>query len=187
MIIADYVAIGVCALALLFGLIAGFGKGLKFFTGGIFGIIIAVVVAYFFGGVVMNWSFVADLMTKINEYFSSLGNTFGDIMIKIRIDMIAVYVALFIIAQIVRIIIVSILKSIFEINNGFVKFINKVFGVVLFAAVFAMLALIAFQIITWIGGSTVEDFRLALEGSFFKLDWVFDNNPLNAVFQSFGL
>ena len=42
MILADWIVLaGILGFALL-GMLFGFGKGLKFFTGGIFGIIIAV-------------------------------------------------------------------------------------------------------------------------------------------------
>lgn len=181
MVVADYVAIGLVAVFAVFGLIAGFGKSLKFFTSGIFGFIIGVVVAYFLGSYVMSWPFVTEIMTNIVDYFGERGNVFGDIMVTIHIEIIAVYVALFIVVQIVRIIIVAILKSFFEINNGFFKVINRLFGIVLLLAVLAMLALIAFQIVVWIGGGTADKFSEWLNGSIFKLDLVYENNPLRQL------
>ena len=46
MILADWIAIAVVAAFILIGALVGFGKGLKFFTGGIFGIIISILVCY---------------------------------------------------------------------------------------------------------------------------------------------
>ena len=46
----DIITIGVFVLAALVGFIGGFGKGLKLFTKGIFGIVISVFVTATFAG-----------------------------------------------------------------------------------------------------------------------------------------
>jgi hypothetical protein len=183
MLTADWITLGVAVVVAILGLILGFGKTLKIFTSGIFGVIISVVVCYFLYGIVINWAFTQDLMAKIVEGLQNANNGFCDFLIKIRMDIIAICVGMFIIVQIVRVIIVAIIKNISESNNGFVITVNKILGLVLMLAIAAMLALIAFQIISWVGGSTATDFAEKLQGSTFKLDEVFLNNPLNKMFN----
>lgn len=185
MILADWIAIGIVVLFAVLGLIAGFSGGLKFFTGGIFGVIISVVVCCFFYGFVVQWEFVNDLLTKLTDAVAAANNAFCDILIKIYIEKIVLFVVMFIIAQIVRIILVKILAGIAEINNPVFKAINKLLGLALMLAVAAMLGLIAFQIIYWIGGSTSTQVADALDGSFFKLDWLYENNPLRTMVDYF--
>ncbi len=181
MILADWIALGVVVAFALIGLIVGFGNVLKFFTSGIFGVIISLVVCYFLYGIVLNWDFVKDLMTALLNAVESADNWFCDFLVKIRIDIVAVCVAMFIVVQIVRIIIVSIIKNIVEINNPVVKVINKLFGMVLAVAILAMLGLIAFQVIAWIGGNTSARFADAIADSKFRLDYIFLHNPLNQI------
>ena len=64
MILADWIAIAVVAAFILIGALVGFGKGLKFFTGGIFGIIISILVCYLVGGLVLEIPFVHDILEK---------------------------------------------------------------------------------------------------------------------------
>ena len=177
MVAADWIAIaavaGICAL----GAFLGFGKGLKFVTDGIFGIIISVFICYCIGGIVLEFDFVQEILNKLTGALTDK-NGFCDFLLKIHIDIILYYIVLFIIVQLVRILIVLILKNIIESNNAVFKIINRVLGAILLLAVAALLVLLVFQIIHWIGGSTAAGFRLKLEGSFFKLDKLFESNPL---------
>ena len=68
MVLADWIAVGIVAGGLLLGALVGFGSGLKFFTKGIFGFIIAIVVCALVGTVFLEVGFIGDLMRK----FSSL-------------------------------------------------------------------------------------------------------------------
>ena len=148
MLLADWIMLGVIAVVIILGLVAGFSGGLKFFTGGIFGIIISVIVTYFLLGVVNSWGFVNDLMDKLN---GAMGLGEG---ISNAIDQIIISVVLFIVVQILRIIIVKILAELFEINNVFFKVINRVLGIAVMAAVAVIVGLLVFQIIYWVGGNT---------------------------------
>ena len=65
MIVADFIFIGVAAVVAFLGWLIGFGKTLKFFTSGIFGILISVFVCYCLGGIIMNIGFVSDLLAKL--------------------------------------------------------------------------------------------------------------------------
>lgn len=182
MLTADYIVLGLLAVFVLIGAVVGFGKGLKFFTSGIFGVIISVFVCYLIFGLVLNWGFVNDLLERFRNWLYEQGSV-GTFFADIYIDKVVLAIVLFIIIQIVRMIIVKILKSIFETENILFKVINKIFGAVFFAAVFVALLLFVFQIFTWIGGDTAANFLSNFEGSALLLDKLFLNNPLNSIFS----
>lgn len=181
----DWIALGIIVVAALIGLILGFGKCLKFFTSGIIGFVISLVVVYFFLGIVSSWPFVQDLMAKLHVTMESADNGFVDFLLKIGIEKIILAIALFIVVQLLRIIVVSLIKNIVEMDNVVMRTINKFFGMVFMLAIVIMLALIVFQIVAWVGGNSAETFRTKLTGAF-HLEWVFDNNPLNWLFKSIG-
>ncbi|MCI8369215.1 MAG: hypothetical protein HFJ81_06265 [Clostridia bacterium] len=183
MLLIDWIAVGVMGVSLLIGLLLGFGKLLKIFTGGIVGIIISIVVTYFCLGIVSSWGFVQDIMAKLIGAMQNANNGIVDFLIKIGIEKIILAVGLFIIIQVIRIILVSIIKSIVEIDNVVFKVINKFFGVIFMVGISCMVALIVFHIIQLIGGGTLESVRSGMEGSTFKIDWVFDHNPLQYIIQ----
>jgi hypothetical protein len=178
MVLADWIVIGILLLCLVIGAIAGFGKVLKFFTSGVFGIIISIVVCYFIYGLVYNLQITQDLLTKFIQVLTDADNTFCNILIKIHIEIVVLVIIMFALVQIVRILIVHLLQRFFEIDKPVFKVINKLFGAVLLFAIAIMLGLIVFQIISWIGGTTASDFALSLNGSLLRLDEVFANNPL---------
>ena len=179
LVLADWILIGVIAVVIILGLVAGFSGGLKFFTCGIFGIVISVVVTYFLLGVVNSWQFVIDLLARLNDAMG-IEETAAAV-----VEQIILAVILFIIVQILRAIIVRCLVGLFEINNGFMKFLNKLLGIIFMAAVVAALGLIVLQVIYWVGGETAETVREAFEGSLLRLDWVYDNNPLRTMVDYF--
>lgn len=185
MLTIDWIVLAVLAISAILGMFLGFGKLLKFFTGGIVGFIISIFAVYFFTGIVSGWGFVKELMEKLHGVLVEADNGFVDFLMDIGIEKIILYVALFIIAQIIRIIIVGIIKSIVEINNPVMKAINKFFGLVLMIAAVCCITLIVFQIVYAIGGETAENFRQQITGTF-RLEWVFDNNPLNSLFEKLG-
>lgn len=178
--IVDWIALGIVLLVALIGILLGFGKCLKIFTGGIIGIIISVVVTYFLIGIVGSWGFVQDLLAKFTQVLDANGSGFCMFLKNIGIESIVLAVALFLIVQLVRILIVNIVKGISEIDNMVISVFNKVLGLIFALAFFAMIALIIFQIIYLIGGDIANSFREYLTGAF-KLDWLFDNNPMNII------
>lgn len=176
----DFVVIGAVLLFIILGLLLGFGKILEIFTSGIFGIIISIVVCYFIFGMVMNIPFVQALLAKFVAKVSGSDNVFLKFLLKIRIDAIALGIVLFIIVQIVRMILVAILKGALEADTPVMKFINKTVGVIVNVAIAFALLLIVFQIIFMVQGDT-GDVYAAMKGSFFRLDKLYLNNPLNAM------
>lgn len=185
MVLADWIVLGGIVLFAALGIIAGFGGALKFFTSGIFGVVISVVVCYFLYGIVVNWQITQDLLQKFIGVLQNADNGFCNFLVKIHVETIVTVVVMFLIIQIVRIIIVQIIKHIAEINNGVIKAINKTLGLVIMLAVGVMLLLIVFQIVNWIGGATADNFAADLDGSLLKLDKVFERNPLNSMIEFF--
>ena len=177
MVIADGIAIGVLLFALLFGLILGFGKQLYFISGGIVGFLISSVISYFLYGAVLNIPFVSELLSKIIAKLAEQNNAFCSFLIKMRVDLVIYCIALFMIIQVIRMIVFMIIKDMFESDNVVIRVINKVFGVILSICLIAVLVLISFQIIYWVKG-TDAGLYAQLQGSFFKLDKLYLNNPL---------
>lgn len=182
MITADWIALGIVVVAAALGLLLGFGKCLKAFTGGIVGFIISLVVVYFLFGVVGNWQFVKDLLAKLHETMENANNGFLDFLMKIGIEKIILAVATFIVVQLARILLVSLIKRIVEIDNRVMRLINKFLGMVFMLAIVTMVTLLVFHFVSWIGGSTAQSLKDYLTGSVFRLDRVYGNNPLNWVF-----
>ena len=180
MIMADWIVIGLIALFCIFGMLFGFGKGLKFFTGGIIGLIISIFVCYALGGLIYNLGFVKNGLESMRTALADKDNGFCNFLLKIQIDIIVYYVALFIAVTILRIVIVRIIKSVVEIDNMVVIVLNKTLGVVFFVGVFFMLMLLVFWIISLIKGGVQPDFVL---GSKLKLDWLFENNPFTTIIK----
>lgn len=178
MILADYIAIGLVLLFGTIGTIVGFGKGLKFFTKGIIGILISVVVCYFLLGIVLNFGFVQKLTLRFVDYLGCKDNAFCKFLLTIRIEIIAVAVALFVLVQILRKLIVLLIAKVMETDNAIIKVINKTFGAVLSIAILIGLALIVMQITYFVIG---ERGSVWFEGSFFRLDVVYLNNPLTSI------
>ena len=182
MLTADIIAVVAFIVILLLGALAGFGRGLKFFTSGIFGIIISVIVCYFIFGLALDLSFVKQLCNNFNEWLNEKGSV-GSFFADIHLDYVVLAIILFVIVQIIRIIIVKVISGVFEINNPVFKVINRALGAVFFLLVALALVLIIFQIVAWIGGTTAKNFLDSLEDSLFGLDALYENNPLLSVFR----
>ena len=183
----DWIAIGVVLLAMAIGALLGFGKQLKIFTGGIVGFLISFVVTYFCLGVVSSWGFVQDLMAKLHETMVNANNGIVNFLIKIGIEKIILAVGLFIVVTVIRVIVVNIIKGVVEIDNTVFKVINRVLGVIFALAVTVMVALLVFHIIDLIGGGTEAGFVEKIKGSVFKLDWVYEHNPMQYIFKKIGI
>lgn len=181
MITADIIVLVAFILFVLIGALAGFGKGLKFFTSGIFGVIISIFVCYLIYGLVLDWDAVRGLLDRFNEWLTQQGDV-GQFFADIHTDRIVLAVVLFVVIQIIRIIIVKIIKGIVELDNVLFRIINKILGMAFFFAVALAILLVVFQIIAWIGGDTYANFLETLDGSIFRLDDLLINNPLNSVF-----
>lgn len=177
--IIDYIAIGGIILFGLAGVILGFGKGVKFFTGGIFGIIISVVVTYFLYGVI----FGSDLGQRLLTDFSNVLPT--TIRLNDWLPMLVAALGLFLVISLARIIIVKIVSSIVEINNPAMKAINRILGIFLFIGIFIAIALTVFQVSSWVYPELSSDvfYNNLVEGSVLKIDWVYTHNPMPKILE----
>ena len=169
MVLADWIAIGIVVVFIALGALIGFGSGLKFFTSGIFGIIIGVVVCALVGTVFLEVGFVRDLLDKLAACWENV-----DFLVKIRLDVVIYYIILFIVVQLLRIIIVMIIKHVTQSKNVIIRIINRTLGAVLFLALGVLLAFLALKIIGWVGGDTAMNLYDSLTGSAFKLDVLFE-------------
>ncbi|MBQ3493184.1 MAG: hypothetical protein IJA88_03670 [Clostridia bacterium] len=183
MLTIDIIVLVVGALCIVGGILGGFGKVLNFFTKGIFGKIISIFVCYFLFGVVLDWPFVKEALTNLNQSLASSENFICDLLIKIRLDLIVFAVALFFAVQLLRKLAVKLIDKAFSANNPVMKVINKVLGVALAFFCVAVILLTVFQILAWTTGINGSVYQ-AMQGSFFKLDKLFVSNPLNAIFES---
>ncbi len=183
MITADWVALVLILLFLVFGLISGFAGGVRFLTKGVFGVIISVVVCYFIFGWVASLGFVQELLGKLNSAIAGGAESgFRYVLAySIHIDYVILAIVLFIVVSILRVLLVKLFCGIMESSNVVIKIVNKVFGVVLWLAILAMLVLLAMQIVTWIGGSSYDSVADWLSGSTLKLDVLLEKNPLAAM------
>lgn len=169
MILADWIAIGIILVSIVAGIFIGFGSGLKFFTSGIFGFIIGVVVCALFGTVFLDVGFVGDLLEKFRSLWA--GNEFLE---KLHLEIIIYYVILFFVIQLLRILIVLIIKKFLEADNFVCKLINRVLGAALFLLLAVLISLLAVKIVGWVGGETADNLYKALQGSLFNLDGLFE-------------
>lgn len=169
MIIADWVALGLIVVFLAIGAMLGFGKGLKFFTSGIFGFAISVGVCVLFGTVFLDVGFIGDLLDKLAENWAHI-----EILNAIHLDVVIYYVGLFIIVQLLRILVVWMLKSVLESESKLIKFINKALGAVFFLVIGMLVVLLIAKIVGWVGGDTAKDLYDSLKGSALKLDALFE-------------
>ncbi len=187
MIAADFVAIGVILLFTVIGVISGFGKGLKFFTGGIFGKIISVVACYFLFGIVLDWGFVQDLMLRFVNFLTEKDNFFCFILLKVRIDLIGLLVALFFVVLLLKRLVIFLVCKFFEIDNRFMNVLNKFLGAVLYLLAMIVLVLLIFQLISIIGGKLEANLLAHLSESIFGLDKLYLDNPLLSIIKSIKL
>lgn len=140
MLMVDWIALAILVVFAAIGALVGFGKGLKFLTGGIFGIIISVVLCYIFGSMILGIPFVNDLLTKLAE-------AIGGWSIAVTV---IYYIVLFVLFTLIRILIVKIIRKVAEADVLVMKIINRVLGAVLLAAFGILLGMLALQIIYWV-------------------------------------
>lgn len=175
MTLPDWIFLGCIILVAVFGGIVGLGKGLKALTSGkIKGTIISAVLCYLFGGMILQIPFVGRLLQDFAALWS------GSLFSWVHFEVILYYILLFGVFCLLRILVVFVLQNILEMDVLVMRIINKVGGVILFAAVGILLMLFIFQIISWIGGNTAADFATKLAGSVIVKP-MFVNNPLDGI------
>ena len=169
----DWATLIVAILLAVVGLFAGFGRTLRFFTKGIFGIIISVFVCATFGGMIAGIPAVNGWIASLNEKLGQAWSFFG----TIRLATVLYYVVLFFVFQLLRIIVVKCVAGLFEADVLPVRILNKVLGAALAVAAVLLLVLLVFAVIgAFDGTSFVQGFEDALSGSF--LGRLYESNPV---------
>lgn len=181
--IYSIVIIAGLVLSVLLGFLLGFGRVLRFLTGGIVGIVISIFVCIMFGGIIANFSFVSDLIASGNAYFGEI----AAILEKMNVATIIYYIVLFLVVQILRIIIVKTIAKIFQPQKGTKGFgvrnaINKTLGVILMGGGWVLLTYFVLAVISLLTDvASIGEFILKMEtespNSIFYL--LYTHNPID--------
>lgn len=173
----DWIFLAVLLIVAGLGAMLGFGKVLKFVTGGIIGVFISVLLCYCFGGMILDLPFVNQMLADLASHWSHIA-----ILSAIHLEIIIYYIALFIITTIIRIIIVHIIKGLVETNMLLMRILNKLLGAVLLVGLMFILMGLVFQIIGWIGGTTEANFRATLaQNAGAIVRHLYDWNPMKSL------
>ncbi|MBE6629503.1 MAG: hypothetical protein E7624_01475 [Ruminococcaceae bacterium] len=181
MITLDWIVLGVGLALLLFGGMRGFGKVLKGIVSGFVGKLSAGAIAYFLYGVVLDWPIVQRLTTLLVDKLSANGNWICKLLLAIRIDMIVLAAALFLLVFWLIKLLAAILAGIAELP--LLGLVNHLCGALLLLAYACVWALVIFQLSAWIFG-TQGGLYPFLEGSKIGLQYVYLHNPLNSIFET---
>lgn len=157
----DWIFLGVLLIMGGVGALVGFGKGLRLMTHGrlgiIFSTIICIILCYLFGSMILDIPFVGQLLADLAAKWAHIG-----FFVKIRLEIIIFYVALFILMMIVFSLIILIVSRVAESDNTVIKVFNKIGGAIIFIAMAFLLTFFVFQIIHWIGNTTAANFEQTL-------------------------
>ncbi len=163
----DSVTLLVAILLAVFGAALGFGRTLRIFTKGIFGIIISVFLCVTFGGMIAGIPAVAD-------WIAELGNGWGVLATVLY------YIVLFFVMTLLRILVVRLIGTAFAAPVLPVRILNRVLGAVMAVGGTLLFVLLVFGVLRIFGETSfVQDLASKMEGSFLGL--LYENNPVKFV------
>ncbi len=170
----------ICAIVLAgLGLALGFARVLRLFTKGIFGFILSVFLCATFGGMIAGIPAVAGLISDLNASLSDAWSFLG----KIHLETVIYYIILFVVIQILRILIVRLIGSVFSADNAVMRFLNRILGMILMLAAVFLLTLLVFGIFRIFESTDfVQDFIAKTDGTFLGL--LYDINPVKFVSEA---
>ncbi|MDR0752364.1 MAG: hypothetical protein LBF12_07290 [Christensenellaceae bacterium] len=160
----------------LLGLLLGFGKILKIFTSGPFGLIISIIFCAFLGGTLQSVPFIADFITSINQKAIDIASFFQ----YIKPGIVVYYIVMFLIVQIFRMFVVKLIKTLMEIEKPAIKLLNRILGLV-FSVAFSSAFLLLFFAVVEIFDSTQFGQNIILKLGDGIIRGIYDNNPINFV------
>lgn len=176
----DWIFLGVMLIVIMLGSVLGFGKVFSWFVlNKIVRMLLAVFVCYTFGGMILGISVVNRMLTELASYWSHI-----DFLTKIHLEIFIYYIVLFLITLIIISILAKLIRGLSEASYRPVKVINKLFGAIAFAALALAIMLLAFHIITWIGGDTSKNFLNMLQtdaGAILRP--LYENNPMTKLIE----
>lgn len=171
-------------IAILLGLCIGLGHILRILVEHFPGKIIAGVLTYVLFGSVLNIEFVRQLTQKLIDTLVGKGGFFGKIFLVMRIDLIILAIALFLLLQLVLRLLAALLESVLNSDAIVPRVINRVGGALLSAGFFFLCILIFMQIASWVQGTNeVSFYAQNLTGSVFGFERLYLNNPLNSIVE----
>ena len=186
--IIDVLIIFYVIFALIIGMLAGYSRLIKFIGKGITGFIFKLLISYGLAGVLLKiepiGNFAADIRGKLVG-----GNGFLQFLAKIRIDLIAIIIVMFIVVTLIMLLLRGIGKSFENGKYGKITPVNRVFGMILSVAFFGFLLVLFFHVSALIEASTGSEFivsKLLHAGSMFKMDELYLQNPINTLFIYFA-
>lgn len=172
----DSVTLLVAIILAVFGTALGFGRTLRIFTKGIFGIIISVFLCVTFGGMIAGIPAVADWIAGLN---GKLGDVWG-FLATIRLATVIYYILLFFVMTLLRILVVRLIGTAFAAPILPVRILNRVLGAVLAVGGTLLFVLLVFAVLRIFGETSfVQDLASKMEGSFLGL--LYENNPVKFV------
>lgn len=180
MITADIIFLIAMLIALALGAFLGFGKVFCIILKGKLGFVLALYIAYLLTNVLYNIPFIHDFGVSIVNGLTDNSNFFTNILLFIRIDFIIIFLIVAVICVILKLIFAKTIQAVFEMDNKVMKVINRVTGSLTMFAYAFTLTLIVFQIIYVANGGVEGSYYQSLNGSFFRLNELFANNPLAA-------
>lgn len=177
----DIIALIVFIALAVLGYILGFGKILKLFTGGIFGIIISIIACAMLGGTVQTIPAVQSFIVSVNEAATNA----WQFLQYLQLGYVAFYVIMFIVVQIVRIIIVRIIKRVMESESKIVSVINRVLGFVFSVGFGIGFMLLFFAFVEVLGDTSFGQDMIAKLGDG-VLYTFYENNPISFLIVAQG-
>ncbi|MFA5450243.1 MAG: hypothetical protein WC292_07405 [Clostridia bacterium] len=169
----DIIALAIVIVAAVLGLLLGFHRLIKVLTGGLFGIIIGIVVCAMIGGSLQNLDvsqqFIASVNQTTTEWWAFLS--------YLKLGYVAFYLVLFLLVQIVRVVIVKIISNIAASESPIIVFINKSLGLVISVVFVSAVILLALAGIRALDGTDFGQSIIAqFEDSYLKV--IYENNPI---------
>lgn len=172
MIVVDWIFLGIILGGLVLGALFGFGGIFKFFTTGVFGIIISVAVCVFIGTAF--YGTCEPLLDKIQEAIMANENWFCQFLGKLNVQVILYYIIMFVIVWLLRFIIVKIIHAVSKSENKVMKLLNRIFGALFLLLILLLILFFVFFLIGWVGGPTADNFSEYLAGGALRLDRLFE-------------
>ncbi len=182
--VIDYIVLGILILSILIGLIFGLSKRIRKSSFGIVSILFALITTYSIVCVLLTIPQITNLLDSINVRMLEVGNPFLDFLVSIKINLIVLMFVILIIVLLVKHFIVNRISDLLELDNKFSKILNRVLGVIYSVLFSAVIVLIVFQIVFLVKGTSGALYD-NIQGSVFKMDYVYENNPIVNVFRYF--
>jgi hypothetical protein len=178
----------ICIISILVsaivGAIIGLGGTLKLVVGNLPGKIFSGIITYFLFGAVLSIPFVQDLMVKLVDRVVGKGGWLGKIFLALRLDLVTIVVALYFLILFLLKIVADLLAVSLEADTPAMQWVNRVGGAVFNIASVFVVVLIVFQLTNWVSGMGEGSFYVEyVQGSFFKLDALYQHNPLNSIIE----